>query len=130
MPHCNLCNCYIPPEEAVPYVAADGQPLQLNGKIQYRNWCLTHWSMRRGSLPPSHPNFLRPIDPRTRAADRRKLGVIRVTQADLADSVKPASVPSLLAPEPEQPQPIERPSFAVEEAAAMAMADPEYRKEL
>jgi hypothetical protein len=71
-PHCQRCGTNIPPEEAVPYVNKLGQPIP----GQYRNWCLTHWAMRTGALPPSHPDFLKPRDPRTKRRDNYYLSQV------------------------------------------------------
>jgi hypothetical protein len=69
IPRCQRCGTNIPPEEAVPYLDSFGHPIQ----GVYRNWCLTHWSQRLGALPPSHPDFFKPIDARTRRKDKQYL---------------------------------------------------------
>jgi len=70
MPRCQRCGTMIAPEEAVPYLDKYGQPIP----GQYRNWCIFHWANRLGALPPSHPDFYKPIDPRTRRKDNIRLG--------------------------------------------------------
>jgi len=101
-------------EEAVPYLDVDGHFLKQDGHVVYRRWCLTHWAARRGALPPSHPDFLRPIDPRTRAKDRKKLGArLSITQVN-HPTAQPAPEPivqlehePIFDPEPPHKQPRE-----------------------
>lgn len=69
MPFCCKCNLEIEPRIAVPYVDDYGQPIP----NVYRDWCVYHWAHRRGALPPSHPNFLRPLSAATRAKERKML---------------------------------------------------------
>jgi hypothetical protein len=74
MPRCSRCNLEIEPSQAVPYLDDYGQPiLDHTGDYLYRDWCMYHWSKRRNALPPSHPNFLRPLSPATRAKERKWL---------------------------------------------------------
>lgn len=107
MAFCNLCNCHIRDDEAVPYADVRGQPIERNGKIEYRNWCLTHWSLRRGALPPSHPMFLAPLDARTRTKDKRALGLTEVNKPVITIADIPKHDPSP-APKIEEP-PIREP---------------------
>lgn len=102
IPHCQRCGTNIPPEEAVPYLDIHGRRIP----HMYRNWCITHWAQRLGSLPPSHPDFFKPIDARTKRKDRQYLSAM-VGYASLHGQSPTAqhlrSYDPSPAPEPEKP---------------------------